>query len=205
MQSQTEKQEEGRDHKQVKDYWIIEKSMYSAHYSEDSVQLSILIIFSPTCLCYRLSPGGGRGRGRGRGRSGRGPNPRRPAVPQQSPAGRKVRSELKTRDQILKQRKKVQKQKFLQGGGMKKLRAKNRQWLSEIKKSGFGRGSQKKGKMKKRLWGGCRSRVRVVMAVVFSDHGCWAERNLASSDASPTSNVFMIRYPGWHICQIISC
>uniref|UniRef100_H3C148 RNA helicase n=1 Tax=Tetraodon nigroviridis TaxID=99883 RepID=H3C148_TETNG len=85
------------------------------------------------------------GGGRGRGRSGRGP------VPQQSPGGRKVRSELKTRDQILKQRKKVQKQKFLQSGGMKKLRAKNRQWLSEIKKSGFGRGSQKKGKMKKRL------------------------------------------------------
>uniref|UniRef100_H3CUF9 RNA helicase n=1 Tax=Tetraodon nigroviridis TaxID=99883 RepID=H3CUF9_TETNG len=83
------------------------------------------------------------GGGRGRGRSGRGP------VPQQSPGGRKVRSELKTRDQILKQRKKVQKQKFLQSGGMKKLRAKNRQWLSEIKKSGFGRGSQKKGKMKK--------------------------------------------------------
>lgn len=96
-------------------------------------------------------PQAGGGRGRGRGRSGRGPNPRRPAVPQQSPAGHKVRSELKTRDQILKQRKKVQKQKFLQGGGMKKLRAKNRQWLSEIKKSGFGRGSQKKGKMKKRL------------------------------------------------------
>lgn len=51
----------------------------------------------------------------------------------------------------MKQRKKVQKQKFLHGGGMKKLRAKSRQWLSEIKKSGFGRGSQKKGKMKKRL------------------------------------------------------
>lgn len=119
-------------------------------------------------MCYRLSLGGGRGR------SGRGPNPQRPAVPQQSPGGRKVRSELKTRDQILKQRKKVQKQKFLQGGGMKKLRAKNRQWLSEIKKSGFGRGSQKKGKMKKRLWGGCSSRAWVVTAMFFSDHGCWA-------------------------------
>ncbi|XP_056875212.1 ATP-dependent RNA helicase DDX54 [Takifugu flavidus] len=96
-------------------------------------------------------PRAGAGRGRGRGRGGRGLNHQRPAVPQQSPGGRKVRSELKTRDQILKQRKKQQKQNFLQGGGMKKLRTKNRQWLSEIKKSGFGRGSQKKGKMKKRL------------------------------------------------------
>lgn len=103
-------------------------------------------------LCHHLPPGGGRGRGRGgRGRGGRGLNPQRPAGPQQSPGGRKVRSELKTRDQILKQRKKAQKQNFLQGGGMKKIRAKNRRWLSEIKKSGFGRGSQKKGKMKKRL------------------------------------------------------
>uniref|UniRef100_A0A674MIB7 ATP-dependent RNA helicase DDX54 n=1 Tax=Takifugu rubripes TaxID=31033 RepID=A0A674MIB7_TAKRU len=96
-------------------------------------------------------PRAGAGRGRGRGRGGRGLNPQRPAVPQQSPGGRKVRSELKTRDQILKQRKKQQKQNFLQGGGMKKLRTKNKQWVSEIKKSGFGRGSQKKGKMKKRL------------------------------------------------------
>lgn len=102
-------------------------------------------------LCHHLPPGGGRGRGRGRGRGGRGLNPQRPAGPQQSPGGRKVRSELKTRDQIIKQRKKAQKQNFLQGGGMKKIRAKNRRWLSEIKKSGFGRGNQKKGKMKKRL------------------------------------------------------
>ncbi|KAM7392847.1 hypothetical protein PAMA_007788 [Pampus argenteus] len=87
--------------------------------------------------------GGGRGRkpggGRGRGR------------PQQSPGGRGVRSELKSNEQILKQRKKNQKQHFLQGGGMKNLRAKNKQWLGEVKKSGFGRGSQKKGKMRKRM------------------------------------------------------
>uniref|UniRef100_A0A665VZP1 ATP-dependent RNA helicase DDX54 n=1 Tax=Echeneis naucrates TaxID=173247 RepID=A0A665VZP1_ECHNA len=62
-----------------------------------------------------------------------------------------VRSELKTREQILKQRKKTQKQQFLQSGGLKKLRAKKKQWVNDFKKSGFGRGSQKKGKMKKRL------------------------------------------------------
>ncbi|KAM7368968.1 hypothetical protein PAMP_013268 [Pampus punctatissimus] len=87
--------------------------------------------------------GGGRGRkpGGGRGRGG----------PQQTPGGRRVRSELKTSEQIIKQRKKNQKQQFLQGGGMKKLRTKNKQWLGEVKKSGFGRGSQKKGKMRKRM------------------------------------------------------
>lgn len=62
-----------------------------------------------------------------------------------------MRSELKSREQILKQRKIKDKQQFLQGGGMKKLRAKKKQWLNEVKKSGFGRGAQKKGKMKKRL------------------------------------------------------
>lgn len=62
-----------------------------------------------------------------------------------------MHSELKTREQILKQRKKKQKHQFLQSGGLKKLRTKNRQWLGEVKKSGFGRGGQKKGKMKKRL------------------------------------------------------
>ncbi len=51
----------------------------------------------------------------------------------------------------MKQRKKHQKHQFLQGGGLKKLRAKNKQWLGEVKKSGFGRGGQKKGKMRKKL------------------------------------------------------
>ncbi|KAG7224063.1 hypothetical protein INR49_015321 [Caranx melampygus] len=63
-------------------------------------------------------PGGGRGRGR------RGANFQSPVRPQQKAGGRGVRSELKSREQILKQRKKKDKQQFLQGGGMKKLRAK---------------------------------------------------------------------------------
>ncbi|KAM8744316.1 ATP-dependent RNA helicase DDX54 [Acanthopagrus schlegelii] len=92
-------------------------------------------------------PAGGRGRGRGRG----GPNFQRSATPQHTPGGRKIRSELKTSQQILKQRKKKQKQQFLQGGGMKNLRAKNKQFVGDVKKSGFGRGGQKKGKMRKRL------------------------------------------------------
>ncbi|XP_060917216.1 ATP-dependent RNA helicase DDX54 [Labrus mixtus] len=109
-------------------------------------------------------PGGGRGRGRGGSRGGGGgrgrgrpgaysqnPNFQRAAGPQQTPGGRRVRSELKTHEQILKQRKKEQKHKFLQSGGLKNLRNKNKQWLGEVKKSGFGRGGQKKGKMRKKL------------------------------------------------------
>ncbi|XP_076613356.1 ATP-dependent RNA helicase DDX54 [Chaetodon auriga] len=97
-------------------------------------------------------PAGGRGRGRGRrGLNAQSPNFQRPTGQQNTPGGRRVRSELKTNQQILKQRKKKQKQQFLQSGGMKKLRAKNKQFLGEVKKSGFGRGGQKKGKMRKRL------------------------------------------------------
>ncbi|XP_068190834.1 ATP-dependent RNA helicase DDX54 [Antennarius striatus] len=97
-------------------------------------------------------PAGGRGRGRGRrGPQPQGSNLQRPAGSQQTPGGRKVRSELKTKDQIIKQRKKHQKQQFLQSGGLKKLRTKNKKWLGEVKKSGFGRGGQKKGKMRKKL------------------------------------------------------
>lgn len=62
-----------------------------------------------------------------------------------------MRSELKSNEQILKQRKKKQKQQFLQSGGLQKLRGKNRQRLTEMKRSGFGRGANKKGKMRKRL------------------------------------------------------
>uniref|UniRef100_A0A3Q3KCX4 RNA helicase n=1 Tax=Monopterus albus TaxID=43700 RepID=A0A3Q3KCX4_MONAL len=69
----------------------------------------------------------------------------------QTPGGGRVRSELKTREQILKQRKKKQKHQFLQSGGLKKLHSKNKQWFREVKKSGFGRGGQKKGKMRKKL------------------------------------------------------
>ncbi|XP_061589348.1 ATP-dependent RNA helicase DDX54 [Cololabis saira] len=92
-------------------------------------------------------PPGGRGRGRGR----RGPSSRSSGGPQVTPGGRRIRSELKTSAQILKQRKIREKQEFLQGGGMKRIRSKGKQFLGEVKRSGFGRGSQKKGKMKKRL------------------------------------------------------
>ncbi|XP_057675549.1 ATP-dependent RNA helicase DDX54 [Corythoichthys intestinalis] len=85
----------------------------------------------------------GRGRGRRQGQSSGGP--------QFMPNGKRVRSELKTSQQILKGRKKQHKQRFLQSGGLKNLRAKNKKWLGEVKKSGFGRGSQKKGKMRKRM------------------------------------------------------
>uniref|UniRef100_A0AAZ1XEV6 RNA helicase n=1 Tax=Oreochromis aureus TaxID=47969 RepID=A0AAZ1XEV6_OREAU len=88
--------------------------------------------------------GGGRKPARGRGRGRRGPNV-------QSSGDHKARSELKTKDQIMKQRKKKQKHQFLQGGGMSKLRSKNKKWLGEVKKSGFGRGGHKKGKLRKKL------------------------------------------------------
>uniref|UniRef100_A0AAX7TC67 RNA helicase n=1 Tax=Astatotilapia calliptera TaxID=8154 RepID=A0AAX7TC67_ASTCA len=88
--------------------------------------------------------GGGRKPARGRGRGRRGPNV-------QSSSDHKARSELKTKDQIIKQRKKKQKHQFLQGGGMRKLRSKNKKWLGEVKKSGFGRGGHKKGKLGKKL------------------------------------------------------
>ncbi|MBN3300032.1 DDX54 helicase, partial [Amia calva] len=90
--------------------------------------------------------GGARGRGGGAGRGGR-----RGPRPQQHGSGPKPRSELKNREQIMKQRKRREKQTFLQSGGLKKLRGKNKQRLSEMKRSGFGRGSSKKGKMRKRL------------------------------------------------------
>ncbi|CAB1318548.1 unnamed protein product [Coregonus sp. 'balchen'] len=102
--------------------------------------------------------GGGRGRpGRGRGGPSRGPNSQPLGPPGQQRGGsggsRGPRSELKSRDQILKQRKKTEKQRFLQSGGLKKLRGKGKQRLNDQKKSGFGRGVHKKGKMKKRLPG----------------------------------------------------
>ncbi|XP_047229590.1 ATP-dependent RNA helicase DDX54 [Girardinichthys multiradiatus] len=93
----------------------------------------------------RKRPAGGRGRGR------RGPSSHSPAPPKVTAGGRRIRSELKSSAQILKHRKMKQKQQFLQGGGMKKVRTKNKQWLGEVTKSGFGRGGQKKGKMRKRL------------------------------------------------------
>uniref|UniRef100_A0AAX7VBY2 RNA helicase n=1 Tax=Astatotilapia calliptera TaxID=8154 RepID=A0AAX7VBY2_ASTCA len=76
---------------------------------------------------------------------------RKPARGRKSSGDHKARSELKTKDQIMKQRKKKQKHQFLQGGGMRKLRSKNKKWLGEVKKSGFGRGGHKKGKLRKKL------------------------------------------------------
>ncbi|KAI2664173.1 ATP-dependent RNA helicase DDX54 [Labeo rohita] len=85
--------------------------------------------------------GGRRGRGQGGAQS----------RPGQQQSDSRVRSELKNRDQILKQRKRKAKQQFLQSGGMKKLRSKGRQRLQQVMRSGFGRGSFKKGKMRKKL------------------------------------------------------
>ncbi|XP_073410216.1 ATP-dependent RNA helicase DDX54 [Dendrobates tinctorius] len=65
----------------------------------------------------------------------------------------KVKSELRSKQQILKQRKVKEKQLFLQKGGMKKLRNnKTKQMVHQMKKSAFGRGKSngfKKGKMKR--------------------------------------------------------
>ncbi|NWT05041.1 DDX54 helicase, partial [Mionectes macconnelli] len=71
----------------------------------------------------------------------------------QPPAQGRVRSELKNKQQILKQRKKVAKQRFLQSGGLKRLKARNRQRVQELRQMAFGRraGTTKKGKMRKRM------------------------------------------------------
>ncbi|XP_039470130.1 ATP-dependent RNA helicase DDX54-like [Oreochromis aureus] len=87
--------------------------------------------------------GGGRKPARGRGRGRRGPNV-------QSSGDHKGRLELKTKDQIMKQRKKKQKHQFLQGGGMSKLCSKNKKWLGEVKSQVL-EGGHKKGKLRKKL------------------------------------------------------
>ncbi|XP_042767263.1 ATP-dependent RNA helicase DDX54 [Panthera leo] len=85
--------------------------------------------------------GGKRGRGQGASQ------PRTPA----GPAGR-VRSELKTKQQILKQRRRAQKLRFLQRGGLKQLSARNRRRAQELRQGAFGRGARsKKGKMRKSM------------------------------------------------------
>nr|KAF6282147.1 DEAD-box helicase 54 [Myotis myotis] len=82
-------------------------------------------------------------RGRGQGTS----QPRTSGPP----AGR-VRSELKTKQQILKQRRQAQKMRFLQRGGLKQLSARNRRHARELQQGAFGRGAPaKKGKMRKRM------------------------------------------------------
>ncbi|KAF1542187.1 ATP-dependent RNA helicase DDX54, partial [Eudyptula minor] len=73
--------------------------------------------------------------------------------PGQPPTRSRVRSELKNKQQILKQRKKVAKQRFLQSGGLKRLKARNRQRVQELRQMAFGRrvGAAKKGKLRKRV------------------------------------------------------
>lgn len=84
------------------------------------------------------------------GKRGRGQGPPRPR-PASAPAGR-VRSELKSKQQILKQRRRAQKLRFLQRGGLKQLSARNRRRVRELQQAAFGRGApSKKGKMRKRM------------------------------------------------------
>ncbi|XP_072207538.1 ATP-dependent RNA helicase DDX54 isoform X2 [Excalfactoria chinensis] len=73
-------------------------------------------------------------------------------APRKAPGQGKVRSELKNKQQILKQRKAAAKQRFLQRGGMKRLRARNRQRMRELQQMAFGRvGPTKKGKLRKKM------------------------------------------------------
>ncbi|NWS43472.1 DDX54 helicase, partial [Probosciger aterrimus] len=87
----------------------------------------------------------GRSREQFRGKHRRGHGP--------VPAPARVRSELKNKQQILKQRKRAAKQRFLQSGGLKRLKARNRQRVQELRQMAFGRrvGGTKKGKMRKRV------------------------------------------------------
>ncbi|XP_035412839.1 ATP-dependent RNA helicase DDX54 [Cygnus atratus] len=88
-----------------------------------------------------------RGREQFKGKHKGGHGPRQPA------AQGKVRSELKNKQQILKQRKAAAKQRFLQRGGLKRLKARNRQRVQELRQMAFGRrvGATKKGKLRKRM------------------------------------------------------
>ncbi|XP_016058581.1 PREDICTED: ATP-dependent RNA helicase DDX54 [Miniopterus natalensis] len=86
-------------------------------------------------------------RGWKRGRSQGASQPRTPGAS----AGR-VRSELKTKQQILKQRRQAQKMRFLQRGGLKQLSARNRRHARELQQGAFGRGTHsRKGKMRKKM------------------------------------------------------
>ncbi|XP_042297422.1 ATP-dependent RNA helicase DDX54 [Sceloporus undulatus] len=82
---------------------------------------------------------------------GRGAHPTPSPHGSRGPQQGKVRSELKTKQQIFKERRKKAKQHFLQSGGMKRLKSRNRQHLQELRRSAFGRGTAKKGKMRKRM------------------------------------------------------
>uniref|UniRef100_A0A8C0HPE3 RNA helicase n=1 Tax=Buteo japonicus TaxID=224669 RepID=A0A8C0HPE3_9AVES len=100
--------------------------------------------------------GGGREQFRGKHRRGHGEYLEQAAEPPHHPpppARGRVRSELKNKQQILKQRKKAAKQRFLQSGGLKRLKARNRQRVQELRQMAFGRrvGAAKKGKLRKRV------------------------------------------------------
>nr|XP_060641416.1 ATP-dependent RNA helicase DDX54 [Anolis sagrei ordinatus] len=87
----------------------------------------------------------------GKKRKGRGARPTPSPHGSRGPQQGKVRSELKTKQQIFKERKKKAKERFLQMGGLKRLKSRNRQHLREMRRSAFGRGATKKGKMRKRM------------------------------------------------------
>ncbi|NXX77079.1 DDX54 helicase, partial [Urocolius indicus] len=77
---------------------------------------------------------------------------RRGQGPAQPPAQGRVRSELRSKQQILKQRKKAAKQRFLQSGGLKRLKARARQRVQELRQMAFGRRAPgKRGKLRKGL------------------------------------------------------
>nr|XP_010961893.1 ATP-dependent RNA helicase DDX54 [Camelus bactrianus] len=91
-----------------------------------------------------------RGPERRGGKRGRGQGVSQPRAA--SATGGRVRSELKTKQQILKQRRRAQKLRFLQRGGLKQLSARNRRRAQELQQGAFGRGAHsKKGKMRKRM------------------------------------------------------
>ncbi|KAM5188930.1 ATP-dependent RNA helicase DDX54 [Callospermophilus lateralis] len=92
----------------------------------------------------------GRGPARRGGKRGRGQGASQPRAPG-APTGH-VRSELKTKQQILKQRRRAQKMRFLQRGGLKQLSTRNRRRVRELQQGAFGRGApSRKGKMRKRM------------------------------------------------------
>ncbi|XP_037367020.1 ATP-dependent RNA helicase DDX54 [Talpa occidentalis] len=73
-----------------------------------------------------------RGPARRGGRWGRGPGAAQSRSPA-APSGH-VRSELKTKQQILKQRRRAQKMRFLQRGGLKQLSVRNRRRVQELQR-----------------------------------------------------------------------
>ncbi|XP_078523287.1 ATP-dependent RNA helicase DDX54 isoform X1 [Lissotriton helveticus] len=80
--------------------------------------------------------GGKSGGGRRRGRGGR----RQDSTSRMPGAHRKQRPELKNKQQILKERKVQEKQRFLQGGGLKKLKMNNRHKGQNGRRPSFGHG-----------------------------------------------------------------